>query len=90
MERFQVEFWRFAFERLVTCEVEDAAILAAAVMFAFVAAGCDDHVQVTRDPDVSHSQGATWAWTPEPQLAASRTDNRACFRVTNGARTAAA
>jgi len=59
-------------------------VLAAAVMFAFVAAGCDDHVQVTRDPDVKIRPGATWAWTPEPQLAATRDNRRVLSRDNMG------
>jgi Domain of unknown function (DUF4136) len=55
-------------------------MLAAAVMFAFVAAGCDDHVQITRDPDVRIRKGATWAWAPEPQLAAARDNRRVLSR----------
>lgn len=30
----------------------------------FLAAGCDDHVQITRDPDVRIAKHATWAWRP--------------------------
>ncbi len=59
-------------------------VLAAAVMFAFVAAGCDDHVQVTRDPDVLIRHGATWAWTPEPQLAATQDNRRVLSRDNMG------
>jgi hypothetical protein len=62
-------------------------MLAAAVAFAFVAAGCDDHVRITRDPDVRIRKGASWAWAPEPQLAAapSRDNRRVLSRDTNGA-----
>jgi hypothetical protein len=61
-------------------------MLAAAVAFAFVAAGCDDHVQITRDPDVRIRKGASWAWAPEPQLAAapSRDGRRVLSRDTAG------
>src|SRR5882757_9447443 len=59
-------------------------MLTAAVMFAFVAAGCDDHVQITRDPDVRIRQGATWAWAPEPQLAAARDNRRVLSRDSMG------
>jgi hypothetical protein len=62
-------------------------MMAAAVLFAFVASGCDDHVQITRDPDVRIRKGASWAWAPEPQLAAapSRDGRRVLSRDTNGA-----
>jgi len=44
--------------------------LAAACLCGLVAVGCDDHVQITRDPDVHIAPGATWAWQPaEPRAA---------------------
>lgn len=60
-------------------------MMTAAVAFAFVAAGCDDHVRITRDPDVRIRKGASWAWAPEPQLATSRDGRRVLSRDTNGA-----
>jgi hypothetical protein len=40
-------------------------LLAAAALFCvFLAAGCDDRVQITRDPDVRIAKNATWAWRP--------------------------
>src|ERR1700742_248946 len=63
-------------------------VLVAAAVVAFVATGCDDHVRITRDPDVRIRKGASWAWAPEPQLAAAREnrDNRRVLsRDTNGA-----
>src|ERR1700743_1602612 len=59
-------------------------MLAAAVMVAFVATGCDDHVQITRDPDVRIRKGASWAWAPEPVLAAQRDNRRVLSRDTAG------
>jgi hypothetical protein len=61
-------------------------MMAAAVAFAFVATGCDDHVRITRDPDVRIRKGASWAWAPEPQLAAapSRDGRRVLSRDTAG------
>jgi len=42
-----------------------SAILAvAAVSCGFLLAGCDDYVQITRDPDVGIPKLATWAWRP--------------------------
>ncbi|HEX4380603.1 MAG TPA: DUF4136 domain-containing protein [Candidatus Acidoferrum sp.] len=55
-------------------------MLAAAAMFAFVATGCDDRVQITRDPDVKIRTGASWAWTPDPQVVASRDNRRVLSR----------
>jgi hypothetical protein len=60
-------------------------VMAAAAAFAFVAAGCDDHVRITRDPDVRIRKGASWAWAPEPQLAASRDNRRVLSRDNGGA-----
>src|ERR1700759_3154543 len=59
-------------------------MMAAAVLVAFVATGCDDHVRITRDPDVRIRKGATWAWAPEPQLAAARDNRRVLSRDTVG------
>ena len=59
-------------------------VLMAAVMVAFVATGCDDHVQITRDPDVRIRKGASWAWAPEPVLAAQRDNRRVLSRDTAG------
>lgn len=59
-------------------------VLVAVAMVALVAAGCDDHVQITRDPDVRIRKGATWAWMPEPQLAAGRDNRRVLSRDTIG------
>jgi hypothetical protein len=59
-------------------------VLAAVAMVALVATGCDDHVRITRDPDVSIRKGATWAWMPEPQLAAERDNRRVLSRDTIG------
>jgi hypothetical protein len=42
------------------------------VSLIFVAAGCDEYVRVTRDPDVRIPRNATWAWRPvveEPVVA---------------------
>ena len=35
-------------------------------------AGCDDYVQITRDPDVRIHKLATWAWRPVTEQAKSR------------------
>jgi hypothetical protein len=46
------------------------SLVAAAFLVGLVAAGCDDHVQITRDPDVRIAKLATWAWQPaEPAVA---------------------
>lgn len=42
-------------------------LLAATALFCgFLLAGCDDYVQITRDPDVRIPKLATWAWRPAP------------------------
>ena len=46
------------------------SLVAAACLCGLLAVGCDDHVQITRDPDVYIAPGATWAWQPaEPRPA---------------------
>jgi hypothetical protein len=51
-----------------------AVMLAAtACLLGFVAAGCDEHVQITKDPDIRLHRGQTWAWRPDaPPPAAAR------------------
>jgi Domain of unknown function (DUF4136) len=59
------------------------SLVAAACLVGLVAAGCDDHVQITRDPDVRIAKLATWAWQPaEP--AAARDSRRVLSRDTPG------
>ena len=41
-----------------------ALLAAAGLSCVLLVAGCDDHVQVTRDPDVRIAKLATWAWRP--------------------------
>lgn len=42
-----------------------APFLAASVLICgLLLAGCDDHVTVTRDPDIPVLKGNTWAWRP--------------------------
>ncbi|PYT69935.1 MAG: hypothetical protein DMG39_17245 [Acidobacteria bacterium] len=42
--------------------------LAVAALFCgLLLAGCDDYVQITRDPDVPIRKLATWAWRPAPE-----------------------
>lgn len=40
-------------------------------------AGCDEHVQITRDRDARIPKGATWAWQPAPTETASAAPARA-------------
>jgi len=48
--------------------------MAAVLMGGMVLAGCDDNVEVLRDPDIRVAKGMTWAWRPiappPPQSAA--------------------
>ena len=41
-----------------------AGLLAAALLAGMVLAGCDDNVEVLRDPDIRVAKGMTWAWRP--------------------------
>ena len=42
--------------------------LAAAALVGLFLAGCDEHVQIIRDPDIRIVKHATWAWRPaEPR-----------------------
>src|SRR5450432_3229282 len=66
--------WRFSKKRM-------SLLVAAACLCGLVAAGCDDRVQVTRDPDVRIARNATWAWQPaEAQAATSRDSRRVLSR----------
>ncbi len=43
-------------------------LLAASVMLCgLLFAGCDEHIEVTRDPDTPVPKGSTWAWRPMTQ-----------------------
>jgi hypothetical protein len=44
----------------------------AALCCGFLLAGCDDYVQITRDPDVRIHKLATWAWRPAREQARER------------------
>jgi uncharacterized protein DUF4136 len=59
--------WRFPNAKL-------AFLVAGACLCGFLVAGCDERVQVTRDPDVRIAKLATWAW--RPVAAASARDTR--------------
>jgi hypothetical protein len=55
----------------------ETAVLAAACLAGLALAGCDEHVLVTRDPDVRIHKGETWAWRPEgAPVAAQERDHR--------------
>src|SRR5208282_5972411 len=53
-------------------------LLTAVALFSliFVAAGCDEYVQITRDRDTHIPKNATWAWRPVVEEAAVARDNR--------------
>ncbi len=47
-----------------------AGLMAAVLMGGMLASGCNDNVEVLRDPDIKVAKGMTWAWrpmTPAPQ-----------------------
>ena len=41
-----------------------AGFMAAVLLGSMVLAGCDDNVEILRDPDVRVAKGMTWAWRP--------------------------
>src|SRR5690242_17663256 len=50
-----------------------STLLAVTALFCgFLVAGCDDYVQITRDPDVRIAKLATWAWRPAPEPSKAR------------------
>ena len=49
--------------------------MSAVLMGGLLAAGCNDNVEVIRDPQIKVAKGMTWAWRPpEPPPAAARRD----------------
>ena len=52
--------------------VKSSLVVAAALCCGLLLAGCDDYVQITRDPDVRIPKLATWAWRPAPEQAKAR------------------
>ncbi len=48
----------------------------AALLCVILLAGCDEYVRITRDHDVRIPKGASWAWRPAGQEAASAGGNR--------------
>jgi hypothetical protein len=51
-----------------------AVLLSATMLGGLVLAGCDDNVEVIRDPDVRIHKGMTWAWRPVSETAPPRKD----------------
>jgi hypothetical protein len=43
-----------------------ASLMAAVLSGGMVLAGCNDNVEILRDPDVRVAKGMTWAWRPTP------------------------
>jgi hypothetical protein len=68
------------------CDVElgkrtvGAALMAAVLVGSMALAGCEDNVEVLRDPAIRVAKGMTWAWRPMEEPAAPRAgrdnDNR--------------
>jgi len=57
--------WKMAYSK--------STLLAVTALFCgFLLAGCDDYVQITRDPDVRIPKLATWAWRPAPEPSKAR------------------
>jgi len=56
-----------------TMDFRKSSLLAVAALFGgFLLAGCDDYVQITRDPDVRIPKLATWAWRQAPEQTKAR------------------
>ena len=56
-------------------KVPSAVLLTATLLGGMALAGCNDDVEVLRDPDVKIAKGMTWAWrpmAPPPAAAATR------------------
>ncbi len=75
-------FWSIA--KMSLSRVRVSVVIAAACLCGLVAAGCDDHVQVTRDPDVRIARGATWAWQPFAEPVNARDSRRVISRDNPG------
>jgi len=56
-----------------TMRIKKPSLLAvAALLSGLLLAGCDEYVQITRDPDVPIHKLATWAWRPATEAARAR------------------
>jgi Domain of unknown function (DUF4136) len=49
-----------------------ASLVATACLLGIFVAGCDDRVQITRDPDIRIARNQTWAWQPASAPASTR------------------
>ena len=45
-----------------------AGLMTAVLMGGLVLAGCDDNIEILRDPDIRVAKGMTWAWRPMTPL----------------------
>jgi len=56
-----------------------AVLLLTAVLVGFLVTGCDDNVEVIRDPEIHIAKGMTWAWRPPaaPDAVKRAADGRA-------------
>src|SRR5690348_13084647 len=56
-----------------TMDFRKSSLLTIAALFCgFLLAGCDDYVQITRDPDIWIPKLATWAWRQAPEQSKAR------------------
>ena len=59
--------------RLLAMRIKKPALLGiSAMLCGVILAGCDDYVQITRDPDVRIRKLATWAWRPAAEQTRER------------------
>jgi hypothetical protein len=54
-------------------KVQTAVLMTAVLLGGMALAGCNDDVEVLRDPDVKVTKGMTWAWRPMAPPAAAAT-----------------
>src|SRR5215467_14270978 len=62
-----VSVWRTLMRHGKMAYGRSALLVVSALFCALLVAGCDDYVQITRDPDVRIPKLATWAWRPAPE-----------------------
>lgn len=62
--------WRYAIVELGNRAVS-AGVMTALLLGGLALAGCDDNVEVLRDPSVRITRGMTWAWRPNAPVPVS-------------------
>lgn len=70
--------------------VKSPLLAACVLMAALVLAGCDEHVEITRNPDIPVLKHQTWAWRPAPAKRESKNERAVISRDVIGGREAVA